>query len=567
MILGVTDGFASESAINFLIVLSAAAVVSLALGKLRLASIPGYLIAGVLLGVVIDRTESVDQVNSIAVVLLMFGIGLHMDMHLLRGSAKRLVLAGVASGAIATIALLPIGMLLGVGMRASIGIAMALSLSSTAVVLRVLHDRRELRSSAGRLALSVLIVQDLAVIVMLAAVPLLASDSGVDSPLSGASLIEMGGKALVIIGAMGVLVVVGAVVVPRLIAAAAGVSSEVMLVISAALVLGAAMITSKLSLSPELGAFLAGMALAGTPFRYQLSGQLAPIRDLFLAVFFTSVGMTVDHDVLAQHWWVVLIATPLVLVIKTVAISLGCWAVGMSAALTLGVGVMLAQGGEFSLVVIAVLNDKGVIAEPARSILISTIVATLIVTPYLIGRARQIGVRLGSRIRPAPWAHRAPDEIQATADSADDRPLVLVLGYGPVGRAVVERLAKDLVQVSIVELNARTVRRQRAIGLDAHFGDASNGEVLRSAGVERARVVVVTIPDDEVMLRICRVVRSLNTEACLVIRAGTLGRGLLAMTLGANHAVVEEVAAAKEMSDWVFVELGRYGRKPPDIDD
>ena len=165
----------------------------------------------------------------------------------------------------------------------------------------------------------------------------------------------------------------------------------------------------------------------------------------------------------------------------------------------------------------------------------------------------------------------APDEIQAMlADTADDRPLVLVLGLWP-GRASGRREAlpsPTWSRISIVELNARTVRRQRAMGLDAHFGDASNGEVLEARRASSGRsVVVVTIPDDEVMLReSARVVRSLNTEACLVIRAGTLGRGLLAMTLGANHAVVEEVAAAKEMSDWVFVEVRPVrSRKPEDL--
>ncbi len=567
MLLAATEGFASESAKNFLIVLAAAAFVSLALGKLRLASIPGYLVAGVLLGIVIDRSESVDAVNSLAVVLLMFGIGLHMDTHTLRGGARRLVLAGVVSGAVATVALLPIGALLGASVRGSIGIAMALSLSSTAVVLRVLHDRRELRSSAGRLALGVLIVQDLAVIIMLAAVPLLAGEADVDQHISGTHVLEMAGDALVIIGTMGVLIVGGGLAVPRIIAAAARVSAEVMLVISAVVVLGSAMITASLSLSAELGAFLAGMALAGTPFRYHLSGQLAPIRDLFLAVFFTSVGMTVDHGVLAQYWWLVLVITPLVLLIKAFAIALSCWAVGLSAALTLGVGVMLAQGGEFSLVVIAVLSSEGILDERVRSILISTIVATLIVTPYLIGHARQLGARFGGRIPPAPWAHQDIGEIEHDAAGDDKRPLVLILGFGPVGRAVAERLDRERMRIAIVELNAETVRRQRAFGLDAYFGDATNAEVLVSAGVERARAVVVTIPDDESMLRVCRLVRSLNASASLVVRAGALSRGLLARTLGANHAVVEEVAAAKEMSEWVFVELGEREPKPDELEE
>ena len=547
-------GFATDTAINFLIVLASAAVVAIVLGRLRVSPISGYLIAGVILGTFITHDESVDAVNAMAVVLLMFGVGLHMDLHTLRHGARQLIVAGVLAVAIASLVLLPLGPILGLGLRGTIGVALALSLSSTAVVLRLLQVRREMRSTTGRIALGVLIVQDLAVIAMLAAVPLLAPSAHDAASQARDGLGGLLARAMVVVGGMGLLIFAGSAIVPRLIQAASRVSTEVMLVTSVAVVLLSALITSSLSLSPELGAFLAGVALASTPFRYQLSGQVAPIRDLFLAVFFTSIGMTVDLPSVLANWWLVPVATLTLLLLKSMSISLAVWLSGMTASLSIASGVMLAQGGEFSLVMLSLLSDQNVIVEPARSIVIATVVASLVVTPILVAWAHPVGVLLGMRAGPPPWA-RDVAAVPETIDN-DPRPLILVIGFGPIGRAVVDRLPADRFRHRIVELNADTVRRLRARGIDARFGDGSNPELLESVGADEAEAIIVTIPDDEAMLRICRLVRTMNDDACVVVRAGTLGRGNLARTLGATHAVVEEVAVAREMSEWVFHELG-----------
>ncbi len=555
-------GFATDTAINFLIVLASAALVAIVLGRLRISPVSGYLIAGVILGSFIVHDESVDAVNAMAVVLLMFGVGLHMDLHTLRHGARQLILAGVLAVFLASLALLPLGPILGLDLRGTIGVALALSLSSTAVVLRLLQARREMRSTTGRIALGVLIVQDLAVIAMLAVVPLLAPAPEGAEVSAGGGLGEMLAKALVVVGGMGLLIFAGSAIVPRLIQAASRVSTEVMLVTSVAIVLLSALITSSLSLSAELGAFLAGLALASTPFRYQLSGQLAPIRDLFLAVFFTSIGMTVDLGSVQERWWLVPLGAFVLILLKSASIALAVWFGGLTASVAIAAGVMLAQSGEFSLVMVSLLSDQGVVVEPARSIVIATVVASLIVTPMLVAWAHPIGSLLGLRIGPPPWARDVERAPEGTDD--DPRPLILVIGFGPIGRAVVDRLPADRFRHRIIELNADTVQRLRARGIDARFGDGSNPELLESVGADEAEAIIVTIPDDEAMLRICRLVRTMNDDACVVVRAGTLGRGNLARTLGATHAVVEEVAVAREMSEWVFHELGDADASVPD---
>ncbi|MFG0326164.1 MAG: cation:proton antiporter [Phycisphaerales bacterium JB037] len=558
---------------DLLLILAAAGIVSLLFHRLRMAAIPGYLIAGILLGAFVQPGESVQSISQLAVVLLMFGIGLHLDLDSFRRGAAAIVGAGVISTALSTVLLTPAGMAFGLSLPVALGVGMALSLSSTAVVMRLLQQRRELTRTHGRIAFGVLLVQDMAVIAMLALVPTIAawaaSASGQAAAESTRGVWGMIGRALVSVGAIGVFVFVMRRVLPGLCAAAARASTEALLVLASATALSAALVTGSMGLSPELGAFIAGFVLARTPFRYQLSSQLSPLRDLFMAVFFTAVGMGADLSVMAEQWWVVLVATGAVLAIKFVSISVSCWAVGGSGATALRVGMGLAQAGEFSLVMLGALVAAEVLEPTPRAVIIGVVIVSLIVTPALLdlstrlARAKRLGVPAAPWVRSSALLDPAdiPERVrQMEAERGEDASPAIIVGFGPVGRAVAERFDKLGQPFVIIELNPQTVKRQQQLGRRAVFGDATSPEVLESAGAEGACAIVVTIPDDDSMLRVCKSVRTMAPDACIVARASVASAGMLARLIGVQHVVVEEIATAESMAGRVMSELEAMGR-------
>lgn len=555
-------------ALDLLMILACAGVVALVFGRLKIAVIPGYLVAGALIGPhaigLVGDANEIEGIASLATVLLMFGIGMHLDASVLRRGAGSILTIGVLT-TIATGSLIAAGSrMIGLEIGESVAIGMALSLSSTAVVLRVLQQRRELFTAAGRVSLGVLLVQDLMVIAMLAAVPLLnrapTSMPSVEGMDPDGALIALGNAAMSVAGVVAV-VLIGKLVLPRvMVEASKSTSPEVMLVIAAAAALGAAVITGACGLSAELGAFLAGFLLAGTPFRYQLAGQISPLRDLFMAVFFTTVGLRVNLPELAGAWWVVGLCTLGVVAIKGIAISSIAWATGASPMIAARAGVWLAQGGEFSLVLLSVAAGAGVIGPRNEGLTIGVIVCTLLITPALIGRAASVA-RLVSRLPMSPWGGTALRETPALRDADDPDegheivPRVLIAGFGPIGRACAERLERANVPIAIIELNAKTVRTQLELGRAAYYGDVTNRDVLEHAGIYQAIGVILTMPDEEAMLRSVRTIRSMQPDVLIAARTSVVSKSMQARELGADEVVVEELAGAELMSDRVLKRL------------
>ncbi len=569
--------FAAETPmmLDLLIVLAVAAVVAVAMQRLRLAVIPAYLITGAIVGPnaagLLRTDSSLDAISNLAIILLLFGIGLQLHLPARRRDALPTLLVGVAAVALCVLLGWPVAAIFGLSPPAALAVAMALSLSSTAVVLRIIVERRELHHTSGRLAFAILIIQDLAVPLMLVALPALARWEGVAPPEEQADLslarVLLNGAAR--FGGVLGLVLVGRWVLPRLLhEAARGRSGEVMLIISIAAAMGMAAATYALGFSHELGAFLAGFTLSATPFRHQLSGQIGPARDLFVAVFFTTVGMALDPRALAEYWWLILIAGAVMSAIKTIAIGGAAWALGASAPVAVVVGLSLAQAGEFSLVLLESAGDQNLLSADAIAITVAIVVVSLIITPAMIWASRRVAPRM-AWLRTAPWMQSSSLSREARevalpseAPGGGERALrVIIGGYGPVGRAVADRLQAGGAEIVIVEMNPATVRTQTELGRSIVFGDISTEEVLEHAGVSSADALVLTIPDDQAVLRACQTARRLAPDIFIAARTDYMGRGLLAHSLGANHVTVEELVTAEAMQKAVVEEISkRRGR-------
>jgi monovalent cation:H+ antiporter-2, CPA2 family len=282
---------------------------------------------------------------------------------------------------------------------------------------------------------------------------------------------------------------------------------------------------------------------------------------------------------------VVLLAVAAVLLIKSLLVGATAWAAGATGAVAVHTGVALAQGGEFSLVILeqAGPDGSGILGESAFALAVAVVVLSLMITPSLLIAARWLAERAG-RIRPAPWvrasalrgdgretrltepiARPEPPPDQESSEPADAaspagapasttraKGSAIVAGFGPVGRAVADVLERRGIALTIIELNPRTVRRQSGLGRRMVYGDASNTEVLESAGLTEADAVILTMPDEEATLQACRVIRGLRPDIFIAARANVLSKALQAMQLGADHVVVEEMAAAEAMAAQVL---------------
>ena len=554
---GTTESFT----LDLLAVLATAAGSALLMRRLHLPAIPAYLIAGVAAGpsalALARSTANLDEISHLAIILLMFGIGLQLHLSVLRHGFVRMLVTGALACGLCIGLGWPVALAFGLPAPAALAVGMALSLSSTAVVLRILAERRELQRATGRLALAILVVQDLAVLGLLAALPTLArwaaggGMSGEPVPAEAtAGWARLISDEFLRVGGVGLLLVVGRWLLPPLMRESArGRTLEVMMITAVAVALGAALLARQLGFSLEMGAFLAGFLLARTPFRHQISGQIAPLRDLFIAVFFTTLGMHVSAAALLHTWQIVLLGTAALLVVKSLAIALSCWSTGSTLGVALGVGVFLAQGGEFSLVLLSAAHRQQIVGDAVLSTCVAVVVVSLVVTPALI----QLGNRLTRWPLPGwlpPWQRRAVFALAAGPETPEDEApprRAIVAGLGPVGRQVRAQLQEMGARCTVIELNQATVQRESAAGRAAVYGDVANPDVLESAGVVEADALVITMVDEEAAARCAALARRLNPDLCIAARASVASHQAALAATGIDCVVVDELAAADAM--------------------
>lgn len=584
MLLAASDPSAHGATVvvDLLLVLAAAGVAGLLARPLRISLIAGYLIAGALIGPhaleLVRSPENIADISHLAIILLMFIIGLHMDLSGVSGGMVPTLVVGVVSTVLSALAGWGVGVAVGLPAPGALAASMALAMSSTAVVVRMLQQQRHMHSVVGRLAFGILVVQDMLALAALALLPLLAAWAGAGSGAPGADTGADGGagalghvgNAALAIGAISALVAGGRLLLPRILEESAKErSGEASLVLAAAAGLGAAVVTTAVGLSAELGAFIAGFVLASTPFRHQLSGQLSPMRDLFMAVFFTTVGFGLDVRVLVDQWPVIAAGLVALLAIKASVIGGTAWALGATASVALAAGLALAQAGEFSLVILGVAVRRGVVPEATQSLLVALVVLSLVLTPSLYHLGQRLRPRL-MRAPTAPWITASalreelevPTHTPVPAGAPADGGVrlaeyVIIAGFGVVGRTLADRMEVAGIPFVIVDMNPATVRTQRRLGRSAVYGDVTNPEVLESAGMHRADAVFLTIPDTEAVLRACRVIRELAPHAFIATRTNFLSQAMVATQLGANHVTVEEVATAEMMQREVMQQLAR----------
>ena len=514
--------------LDIVILLGVGALLGALLERFQQSAIVGYLLAGALMGPnvlhVVQGTDEVLAISELGVALLLFAIGLEFSWARLRqmgnlafGGGLVQVLATTAIGAgIATLA--------GLGAPAAFAIGAICALSSTACVLRELTSRAEVQSVHGERALGILLFQDMAVVPLVLIVSVLAAGGTANEIFFG--VLRTAGIGL---GLVFVLYLIFHIIVPKLLGSTAVLSNrELPLLIAVASGLGSGVAAHSAGVSPALGAFVAGMLLAGSPFAVQVQADVSSLKTLLLTLFFTAMGMLTDFEWIASNALLVAAAVVLVVLGKSAIVWVALRLFRARSQSALAAGICLGQIGEFSFV-LAELGRETLFDEQVFMLIVSTTVITMILTPYLVGKAPTLASRFVRSSKPTS------DEA-ARGETTEH---VLVVGFGPAGRAAAERIAELGCHVVVVDQNPAATRDARALGYSSVAGDAHYVEVLEHAGLKDAISVVVTVPAATSALSILRQVRASAPEAMVMVRA-RFHRSLPELRAAGAHVIIDE---------------------------
>lgn len=514
--------------------------------RLKVPAIVGFLLTGILVGphglAMIDRVEEVDFLAEIGVVLLLFTIGLEFSLKRL-WELRRSVLLGGAFQVLGTIAVtVPVAIYFDMPTGRAVFIGFVVALSSTAIVLKLLEEKAEVGSPHGGIAVSILIFQDVVAVPMMLVTPFLAGNAGEGSSTSDLLLMLLKGIAIVALS-----IVSARWVVPHLLYQIARTRSrELFLLTVVVLCLAVGWLTSSAGLSAALGAFLAGLIISESDYSNQALSNLMPLRDLFTSVFFISIGMLVNvRDILAH---------PVLVFAGAVAIMGGKAVVGGAAAAVLGYplrtmvlsGLCLCQVGEFSFILSKTGASYGLLTEQSYPIFLAVSVVTMAATPFVMAA----GPGLARLMLKLPLPEKVRAGLQPTDDKADahsQRDHLIVVGFGLNGRNVARTAKSAGIPYVVLEMNPETVRREKARGEPIVYGDASQPAVLEHAGIHRARVMVVAIPDPLATRMAVASARDLNPALHIITRTRFLAELQPLRDLGANEVIPEEFETSVEI--------------------
>ncbi len=510
--------------------------------RFGIPSIMGFLLTGVATGPhglgLIGSPESVAEVSELGVVLLLFTIGLELSISRLLALWRELFQGGGLQVLLTLAAVAAIAPALGLELRQGIFYGALVALSSTAILLKAYMDRGEIDAPHGRVAMALLLFQDLCVVPFMLLAPILSGSSVADVHGSVQNLVI----GLLVVAA---LVVGGRLVVPRVLDRLVLFKDrELFTICILFLGLGAAFLTASFGLSLALGAFLAGLVISESEYGLQALSDVLPFRDTFTGVFFTSIGMLLDVGYVVDNALLVVATAAAVAALKTLLTTAVVLTLGHSLVTSLIAGVGLAQVGEFSFVLASVGAPLGLFASDHYQLFLAASVLTMLATPALIASARPLAERFAGALGLTNVLMPAPGEAARVEELSDH---AVIVGYGLSGRHLQRVLAAASVAHVVLEQNGRIVREARAAGVPILFGNGTRREVLERVGLARARVVVFVIssPTDE--RRGVATAHDINPGIRNVVRTRYARSIEDLMRLGASEVVVEEYEATIEL--------------------
>lgn len=518
--------------------------------RLMFPSIIGFLVTGVLAGPhvlgLIKNIHQVEQMAEIGVVLLLFTIGIEFSLkELMR--IKHLVLLGGGLQLGGTILVTALGaMAFGFSLNQSIFFGFLVALSSTAILMKLLMDAGEMDAPHGKMAMGVLIFQDLCVVPLMLFVPFLA---GAGDGLQGIMAVSAKAVVVVVVAHFGARFLVpwifGQVVKAR--------SRELFLLTILFIGFGTAWITAQVGLSLALGAFIAGLAISESEYSHQALGDIIPFRDAFMSLFFISVGMLLNPSIIVEHPLLIAVLVGIIILIKTLITTGAVMSLGISLRVALITGLSLAQIGEFSFVLCQTGLKTGVIGQDIYQIFLAASVLTMGLTPLCLRYAAPLADRVVAVLPPVLTRGKGVLAKHEHKLSVSDH--VIIIGYGVNGRNLERVLKHFRIGHVVIETNPFTVKAERKKGTPIIFGDGSSPEILHHVNVDKARIMVIAISDAASSRRIAAQARQLNPSIHIIVRTRYVLEMEPLFKLGVNDVVPEEFETSIEILSRV---LKRY---------
>ena len=525
--------------------------------RLGLRSVLGYLVSGIVIGPILGLAGSEGEMADLqhfaefGVVMMLFLIGLELEPRTLWQMRKRLVgLAGMQI--LGTIALLTaVCLLLNQSWQVSVTLGMILSLSSTAIVLQTLSEKQLMQTAGGRSAFAVLLTQDIAVIPMIALMPLLATRvlPGAEGEAhTGADFMHAlpgWGAALVTLGAVAAVILIGQYLIrPLFRYVHAARLNELDTALALLIVVGIASLMEFVGLSPALGTFLAGVMLAGSEFRHDLEGQIAPFKGLLLGLFFITVGAGMDFDVLFESPVTVLGITVVMIAIKALVLHGIARVTGLRGRDSTLFTLSLAQAGEFGFVLLSYAVSLAILPRALGQAFLLVIALSMLATPLLFILSDYISRRIAEE--------RAAD----IPDVIEEQQPIIIAGVGRFGQVVNRLVTMSGFQTTVLDHDLEVIQLMRRFGFKGYFGDPTRPEILTAAGLDKAQVLVAALDDPEANLRLVRYAKEKRPDITVISRARDRVHVFQLYDAGADHIVREAFDSSLRAGRYVLEEAG-----------
>ena len=547
------------SALELTLILLAAAVLGVvAFRMLHLPPMLGYLVVGILIGPyglgMADENETTRTLAEFGVVFLMFSIGLEFSLPKLTAMRRTVFGFGMAQVGLTIVAAMVFGWLVAhllpqlvdISWRAAFALGGALSMSSTAIVSKLLTERLELESPHGRQIIGILLFQDLAVVPLLILVPALAGNSG--DFLAALALAAM--KAMIVLV---LLLVIGQrlmrswfhIVVKRR-------SQELFMLNLLLVTLGAAWITERAGLSLALGAFVAGMLISETEYKHQVEEDIKPFRDVLLGLFFITIGMLLNVRLVFENWWLVLLLLAGPVLLKFGLIAGLAKLFGTSTGVALRTGLSLAQAGEFGFVLLNQVSGLQLMDPLIIQLILASMVLSMLAAPFVIAKSDAIVMKLSAN----EWMVQSLALTQIATRTMATQKHVLIAGFGRTGQSLAKLLEEEGIAYHALDLDPDRVREAQAAGAHVSFGDAARRESLVAAGIHRAAALVVTYASTPSALKVLHFAHELAPALPVIVRSHDDTDLDKLRNAGAAEVVPEAIEGSLMLASHALVMLG-----------
>jgi len=526
--------------------------------RLHLPPILGYIVVGILMGPhalgLIANEENIHFLAEFGIVFMLFAIGLEFSIPQFLTMRRTMLGLGSLQVVFSMTVFGFIAYSLGVSWQVSLLAGGALAMSSTAVVLKQLNEQAEMQSRHGRNAFGILLFQDLAAIPLLIIIPVLGANlsgaAGTDSSMSHELVWALVKGILAVI----VLLVVGRTLIRPLFHEVARSKSNELFTLTVLLVaIAAAALTSSLGLSMALGAFIAGMMLAETEFRHQVESDIRPFQDVLLGLFFITIGILIDLGVVWQHVGLVLALTIGLIVVKALVVGLLEYGFGNNGGVALRTALVLAHGGEFGFALLSLMFNQKLLPELEGQVLLAAAIFSMMLSPILI----KYNGKITKKVMAGTYNkdRQAQESIIATeSEHLEDH--VLICGFGRVGQTLARFLKKAGISYIALDLDIARVTEAKRAGEPVYYGDSSRKEILHAAGIDRAKLVVLSISDFATSLKTLYRVREMRREVQVMVRTRDEAHLSQLMEAGATEVIPDTFEASMMLSSQVLLLMG-----------